>query len=342
MAYFYWLARVLENIARRLRIWARGRELSRDEVWRGPSPRSAGSSELFGAFRVNIRATVENYMIEPVEDFSEVARSLENELNCDEFLYPPVSETWHLAFPGTGRPGPIPKTSRPANIHPPFVTHAIRTLNGEKLPDDFRSGDGALILRLLDVIYETQLTFHDWFWVGRVPMHKGVQTWLSRRELEVALASALNTWRQWNPEERRRYLNCCFHFSRSITYEWEYEKFMALYTCLDGLWRLLAIQNGWGRIPHAHRLSRMIGHFELHPNEDEILEIVRLRNDLFHEGLWGQGTPMGRGPDGVFSHIRQLKELVHRLLLATVGLRNSYIKSNWESHRGWKRWDASS
>lgn len=162
-------------------------------------------------------------------------------------------------------------------------------MDGKGLVEDFRTNDGATILRRLEVIYETPLQFSNWWLTGRVQINEKNQEWLNKGEVEVAISSALQTWSKWDDETKKVYLNACFYFSRSFSYEWDYEKFMALYTYVDVLWWLqFRKQKG---VRHEERLNKILERLDLYQNPTIIEQIAKARNGLFHEGCGEDISP---------------------------------------------------
>ncbi len=297
----------------------------------------ARKNDSFGSMMMPFDIITNKYKINPIIPFEDTIHSLRDCINRDGFIYPPYSETWKVNPFSMEKKEKVPNSGRPANLYRPLPTHTIVKTHGTDLDVVFRINEGALILRLMDVIYETQLQFHDWWWVGRVRMDQKLQEWLTKEELEKAISQALDTWSGWDPDKKRVYLNCCFNFARAISYEWPYEQFIALYICIDAIWWLhFGRDKGNG---HSQRLNKILEVDGLHQNPTIVGKIVDIRNSLFHEGVWGTFYPMSGGPENMHTHVRQLKEIVQRCLLKSIGLTNHFIFTNWEGFRGWTHWN---
>ncbi|MBN4054561.1 hypothetical protein JYT87_02510 [Nitrospira defluvii] len=90
-------------------------------------------------------------------------------------------------------------------------------------------------------------------------------------------------------------------------------------------------QYGLKKGGHGDRLNKILAHFKMHQNEVIVKKIVEIRNDLFHEGLWGTKHPMSSEDDKEYHSMRYLHEIVKRCLLRIIGIESPFIKSNWES-----------
>jgi len=82
-------------------------------------------------------------------------------------------------------------------------------------------------------------------------------------------------------------------FSRSPSYEWDWEEFMIQYMVLDACWKMGERLCGLKCMGHKDRATRLMEHFSIRPEDYsfDLAEMVRLRNDLFHEALWFRQRP---------------------------------------------------
>ncbi len=107
---------------------------------------------------------------------------------------------------------------------------------------------------------------------------------------------------------------------------------MMEYTVLDGCWNLGTSQHGFpANTPHKERINTMCKGFGLRYQDDgstHIDEIVRLRNDLFHEATWDGSQPGMATGDG-FTEAHHLRRLNQRLIPALLDYRTAYIHTAW-------------
>jgi hypothetical protein len=300
----------------------------------------------FGCLPIELRANLGEYEIFPTRYFkSNIKRVLKKYLHKDGFMYPPEEETWTYDIFTEKKKKKLPNTKKPATLHKPVSTHLIRRVDGVDLPKDFRSNDGALILRIFDILYETTTQFSEWWWAGRVRIYDKNFTWLTQNEVEKAFKDVFPVWNSWNEDSKKVFLNCAFNFGRSMSYEWDYERFIFLYICIDAVWWIAQENHGVKYLSgkktggHGDRINSLLAHFGLHQNPLVVKSIVDVRNNLFHQGVWGGINPLSGKDEKEYQAMRYLHEIVRRCIFRVVGIDSRYIKSNWESYLGWIFWN---
>ncbi|MFH1093876.1 MAG: hypothetical protein V1739_06965 [Candidatus Omnitrophota bacterium] len=280
-----------------------------------------------------------NYKVHPNSHFSKNIALSEKHVNSDGFLYPPLVNKYRIDSK-TKKTKKIPNSERPANIHRVISTHLIQRKDGTDLSPNFRLNEGALILRILGVLYETSTQFWDWWWVGRIHLDKDEFKWINKPAISELFIQAFNEWEKWDSSVKIVFLNCCFNFSRSLTYEWDYERFTFLYICIDAIWWISENQYGIKNIGgHGNRINTILEHFHLHTNKGIVKDIVDIRHNLFHQGLWGLENPMSGLNNKEYQNMRYLHEIVKRCILRIIGIKSPFIQSNWENFKGWRVWD---
>jgi hypothetical protein len=311
---------------------------------KSPNIEKGGTDEI-GCLLMDASFEAGDYKIFPNTHFDLNMKFLQKEINEDQFLYPSIETTWEWDLKTKKKINKIPNTKRIAKLHRIIPTHIIQRKDNTDLGSDFRTNDGALILKLLDVLFETTTQFHDWWWSGRVYLDKNKYYWLNPKQLGKIYFEAFSQWAKWDLKAKQVFLNCCFNFARSMTYEWDYERFTFLYICIDAIWWISQDKYGINKIVgektvgHSQRINVILEYFNLHENKEIVKEIVTIRNNLFHEGLWGINSPTSGMRKNQFIAMRQLHEIVQRCILRIIGIQSSFVKSNWEIFMGWKIWD---
>jgi hypothetical protein len=160
---------------------------------------------------------------------------------------------------------------------------------------NIREGPAGFIIHFLAFLFGTRLQFSDWYFDGRVPVtarHRTVLTVATSYKAQRYLDLAFRTWAAWPEPEQRRFISILYVFSRTCAYQWDWEEFMIQYMVLDALWKMgerlfrLRAKN------HQDRVRVLCAHFSYNvENWIDVKELVRLRNDLFHETLWHQARP---------------------------------------------------
>jgi hypothetical protein len=115
----------------------------------------------------------------------------------------------------------------------------------------------------------------------------------SARQAGHHLSCAYRIWSGWPEEEQKRFTSILFLYSRTFTYEWDWEEFIVHYMIFDACWKMGRKLFGLKSKNHEDRINVLCNHFSL-THTLKILNIpalVDLRNDLLHEGLWFKGRP---------------------------------------------------
>ncbi|MCB1949930.1 hypothetical protein [Nitrosomonas sp.] len=293
-------------------------------------------SEIFGFLNYPTSLLFEGGKIEPVSDFDKSLEFITKHGNKDGYFYPPSMKLVEIDI-NTRKPiKDIPNTEKPA---PTFYVPASHTLYiGEPLVNgSLRQEDAALIIHLLGFFFGTRLQFSDWRMDGKVPT-KPSNCFLYQDDVPGHFTSHVyNTWKLWNAEIRKRYINILYMHSKADSCEWEWDEFLYRYMVLDAIYYLYELL-GNKRI-HGHR-NRIIGlceFFEIKYDIDKVNEIYVLRNSFFHEALWDGNTP-GLGINDAFKTEKWLRRLNSRLIVAIANYRNDFAKSGWWFF-GWENFD---
>jgi len=270
--------------------------------------------------------------ISPIPDFDENTAWVDKYTNEDGFFYPATVPREEVD-PITMEPLKyIPKTERPAHLHSIRPSHEL-CLSTSGLPKDIREGPGSFIIHLLAYLFGVRLQFHDWCLDGRLPIREKVRTHNIRFTKETGeefLSYCYKTWKSWAEKEQKLITNLLFMHTRSPSYEWEWGRFTIEYMVLDGCYRLAEglpfVQKGSS---HGKRIESLCQKFSIRINKDLIREIVRLRNDLFHETLWDGSQPGTAISSSSFILPTHLRRLNQRLIMALLGYKTPYIQTGW-------------
>ncbi len=268
-------------------------------------------------------------LINVVDDFDAARKWIEDCKNKDGFVYPPIQVTKNIDLV-TLQAGPdVPNTTRPALLHRLPPSHALEIFNGASIVEQ-RKGPSAFVMHLLSVLSGYRLQFYDWWFDGRIPMDPSNDIQVDKEVIEDFLSHCYDFWKSLNADNKKRITNLLYMYSRSIQYEWDWERFAVDYMVLDGIWRLscdLGVVKNSGR--HAGRIRILCETYGIPMNDDSINKIVNLRNSLFHETLWGAGQPCSYGDGDTSLHPLLLRKLIMRLIPAVFSYRTAFINTGW-------------
>jgi hypothetical protein len=228
----------------------------------------------------------------PIPEIRKVRKRVDKFTNEDGFLYPPLSHRVRLE-PKTNRVlQKIPRTERPAHLHPVPPSHELR-LRVSGTVEEGRKGPGAFVLHLLAYLFGIRLQFHDWWFDSRVPIRMGQTHNIhpNKAAAEPFLSHCYRVWESWSTEEQKLITNLLFMHSRAPSYEWDWERFAVEYMLFDGCWKLAKQKHGVKNVPHSDRIKVVCQKFDIPCDNDLARKIVNLRNELFHETLWDRLQP---------------------------------------------------
>lgn len=272
--------------------------------------------------------------VSPIPEFNEVAASVNKDMHEDGFLYPPIEYRARVDPVTIKLVEKIPKTERPAHLYRIPPSHEL-CLSASGTPEDIRKGSGSFIIQLIAYLFGVRLQFYDWWVDSRVPIKERARTHgirFAEKTAEEFLSHCYKTWKSWREKEQNLITNLLFMHTRTPSYEWDWERFTIEYMVLDACWKLatqLSKIQPKGYVPHGKRIEVLCQQFEIPPRGDLIRDIIDLRNGLFHETLWDGSQPGTAVSNCSFilpSHLRRLNQ---RLIMALLGYKTPYIKTEW-------------
>lgn len=286
----------------------------------------------FGFLNSKWAIEFEGGRIEPVSHFDDAAALMQSYTHRDGFVYPPPSHEV-IVDPTTGQTlEEIHRTQRPARLFHLPSSHALDIAS--IATDEPHRESHAFILHLLGYLFGVRLQFRDWYMDNRVPTqpHQTHNVYFSHATCQNFLSHCYHVWTAFSQEERKLLINILAMQSRAPSYRWDWEQFMMEYTVLDGCWNLSSSRYGLPlSTPHKERLNTMCKFFGIKYQNDgstHIGEIVRLRNDLFHETTW-DGSQPGMATGEGFMEVHNLRRLNQRLIPAMLRYQTPYIQTPW-------------
>lgn len=274
----------------------------------------------------------DNIKILPLENYSEIKSDIDNYKHLDGFLYPPMSRRKSYDLRTKKMSKDIANTQKPALGFPIFKSHSILIDSETSIQED-RDGQAAFLIHLLGYICGTRVQFHNWLIDKRVKIkdNAGIRI-IDETTANHFLKYSLGKWKSWEQREQFMITNILFMFSRAVSYDWDWERFMIDYMVLDGLFKIYKNQNEINKIPtHGQRIKFLCDKFDIEYIDDVVKKIVDLRNNLYHEALWARTQPTSGKDVGYSKYVRDLHRLNECLIPAILGYNNNYGKRNWTS-----------
>ena len=304
--------------------------------------------DKFGFLFFDDQLSFHGFLIKPVDNYKELAKEVEEYVNQDGFIYPPMSHKIKLEAISGRVVEEITKTYRPAVFYQLPASHEI-ILKNSKNKNITREGLLGLILHSLAYMFGTRLQFHDWWFDSRIPVKVTTHNInFDKNDLEHFLDHTLNKWKSWDSKNQKLFITILYMLSKSACYEWDWERFAIEYMIVDACFRLsqnLGLLQLGEKIPHSkrrkklcktrirhsERIKKLCEDFKIPHDETYINDIVDIRNDLFHEITWGNGLPGSAGSSKTYKMGDDLHRLNQRLILAMLEYKTNYIHTKWWS-----------
>ena len=267
--------------------------------------------------------------IRPVPNFEEIASCFEQSAGVYKgWVYPPIK-----AVDGQG--AAAKKAWVPATFSIPSSHILTPHPDADPAHSDF-------FIALFGFLHGRRLQREGWQHFYKAPLSRKLCDFVTdKKSTEWALNQALAfcEMHSSNTEVLKLAFSALHWHTFAQLYEHEFERFDAQYKALDACYKLtLLTQTGCRAATHAERALRLCEHFGIEPPDwvsppgnqtnSSTSELALRRNALAHEALYG-GQPLGFAhPAGSGAMVSGLKSLVARILLSTLGIKNSYTQSS--------------
>lgn len=226
----------------------------------------------------------------------------------------------------------VEKSERPASVFSLPASHEI-TVASPLGTFDSVPGDVALVMYLLAFVYGTRLQLAEWRFEGRVPVKPVNNIYVTDDICLDFLEHTYGWWRGLSEDQRSRFINVLYVYTRARSLEWEWDAFIYQYMTFDALYRLYADlhpSTQHNSIGHRQRFRVLLGAYDMPIDNSLIDQIYMARNQLFHEALWTDSTiGFGSSDTGAFYLPYHLARLNDRIICNLIGYRNEYAGSVW-------------
>ena len=287
-------------------------------------------TERFGILRHRHPIVFAGGSITPLDDIEDTLTDVAAVTHPDGHCYPPTQVTVVQGRrEGIDTEEEVPRSRRPALLHSLPATHVVTV--DAPLDTDFKRGDGGFLIHLAAYLFGTRVQFEEWDIDGRVPVDAETHAvHVTPKQASSFFTTGYDTWRLWPHKSRQAFTTALYLHSKAPAYEWLWESFLVEYMAFDALWKL----SGQPNLGHRARIRQMCDRFGL-PFDDTIAqEIVALRNDLVHEGLWEGDAPGFRVTQHGWQCTRRIRMLNQRIVAASLGWTGEYVRASW-IHSSW-------
>lgn len=310
---------------------------------------SLSDAELheFGFLTTPLRTAISNAEIIPVADFDEELARFTESSNSDGYFYTPIGRTWECDPTTLKRTKIVEGSERPAqSFHLPS-SHTI-VIREPKQSGSTIHGDAYFLVQALALAFGLRLQLSRYRFDGRVPAKRQDSVWIEDETAVHFVTHLYEWWKLLSESNRLRVVNVLYTYTRTASFEWEWDSFPWQYMILDALWNLYCELKGRpkkanGKLQefgHAARIRYICEEHKIVHDTKTIAELVERRNDLFHEAKW-MDNPVGFSEAGDGRGVqlpRHLARLNFKLICALSGYKNAFSTMGWD-FMGWQPFD---
>ena len=198
------------------------------------------------------------------------------------------------------------------------------------------NGDTSFLVHLFTYLWGYRLQIDGWAVDGRVSVKSSNHhVHVLQPAAESFVEKAYTKWRQHAPELQNLLITLLYIHGKAPSYEEMWEQFLMEYIVTDAIWSYcsqLKIVSGNPR--HGDRIEKLSVALQVwYDSAAPVKEIVRIRNELFHQGLWVGGRPGYHVSENEWDRAHELRALNQRLIAGVFGGAPAYCASAWTDWR---------
>ena len=269
-------------------------------------------------------------VIFPVEGLQELLNMVnETSFSKNDLMYPPLYEIETMELRGSRRT--VPNSMHGAEMYPWYSTHILH-LKDPPSGDlkDFRRNPVFFLLQCLSYIEGVRCLPEDWCFFGKLPLKN--KSGANFTDVGQALDICFATWKSLADDRRSRLTNILHFYNANIGFKWFWERFSNEYMVFDACWRFTYPNDlvGTKKVKvHKERIRVMLGELRIACEDEQIKNIVSMRNNLVHELAWVGETFVGEGDLNQLRYVYELRQMNHRILGHLLGMRGPYFRSKF-------------
>lgn len=286
-------------------------------------------SDQFSYIPTRLDFSWERGHVRTLDQFEAATDWVESRLHPDGHLY-------QIEHTMSGRPEAnpvrVPNSERGALLFFVPATHELALKRVSEDIDAVRNGAGGFIIHFLGFLFGRRCQFAEWQFDVRLPSRDHSDAMLRRPRLAgLCVEPAFAVWEGATVRTRTVLTNALYMHNRAPSYEWSWERFIAEYQVFDALFSIAKHRHRVKAKHHADRFRAIADAYGIWHDEAVIKRIVGLRNDLFHEVLWGGVLPGAAADTDAYYAPLWLHHINQRLGFAVLDLTGPYISTSWQS-----------
>lgn len=280
------------------------------------------------------KVTIENEVLSftPVSDFEEVVSHVKKSYHSANGFCFPVSTHFKYKKETEGEVFVDREVSRSPVFQPEtfrfWSTHEF-CLKRKSIGDlnNFSQNPSFYFLQVIGYISGYRIMPATFWFDGKVPNRPTHN--LIVRNTDKVIEKANLAWENMDENARKSLVGIFYLYNRSASYQWHFEKFSHDFMIFDSALRFYK-----KHIDHftlgKNRYSEFLDKVDISYDPKSVQAFADMRNDLFHEIKWGQGTPCFFSDDEVLYKSLELRRMLHAVLGRLIGLEGSYFQNDWK------------
>lgn len=282
------------------------------------------NEDAFGFLWEPWRISTPQVCIEPLPDHAELKAQL---LDCavddggTRAIYPPICETWRSIRGDEWEP--VPNSARPSAMYPPIISHRLIYPKGT-IAADQRVDVSTFVILFLSYLGGTRLQLHNHYIDTRLVIRPAGPSFIvQQRSLGVMLQRAINRFDTLSGPRQKFLLTALYLHVRAQHEPWHWLSFVQQYMAFDAL-RGAAKRGG----ASVERWCAEYG-IPIAQNDLRLVQIEKMRNELFHDGLFADAIPGYSITQNEWDAMLNLQALNERLIAGLLKIGAIFCSSDW-------------
>jgi len=193
--------------------------------------------------------------------------------------------------------------------------------------DDSAKNPSFFLMQIIAYIEGFRIMPEEFFFDGKIPIKPTCN--LICRNNSLIIKKSLERWLKLNEQGREELTGLFYFFNRSPSYHWQFEQFSHDFMIFDSLFKFYLKHYSSFKYTRDTRYGDFLNNIKVNFEESELINIVNLRNDLFHQFKWGDGKPCLNPSSEMVRSICLFRRMLHAVLARFIDLDGPYFENQW-------------
>ena len=288
----------------------------------------------FGFLPESTSANFDGWRIEPLDNFEGTLEEWNQLSDPQGWVLPRIIEQVRgkRISEGDEVKEVVPNTRRSAKLWRIPPSHSL-IYEGKEPPaqEPTKPGVPYFIVQCLGAIKGCELQLSNWWVSGK----KRLRPLGFLHPVDGALNHCLSMAYAWydaqDDHSKKVISSSLFIHSHSESYEFTWERFLWQHTAFEGCFHLAKKVHGMKAGGRKNRFQVFADHFGLQSDPDRFKMFSHIRNELVHEGMWGNQVPGFGGEGQPWNQTIYLSNFITLALLAVMNVKTPSLYVNWNT-----------